>query len=328
VEFEGKEDTPVDHAISAFRTRWGLRGVAVPALVGLVMLLLGSVARADVVFDNLDTTVDAAAESLNLTISSAPVTLTYTTTDPSDPVGGCNLTGLGSQLVVSVASSNTATATLDKSQLTFVNCTTSTSVTVTPHSPGTAIISLSFVSVTTQKDGVTSSNFDLAPATFTVTVTSADTTAPVITPNVAGTLGANGWYTSNVTLTWTVNDPESTVTSSTGCGTSTVSSDTTGQTFTCTATSSGGTNLQSVTIMRDATAPTGVAGAFARGADANGWYNAPVDVTFSGTDATSGVASCTSATYSGPDGTGLTVSGTCADNAGNVSPSVASPTFE
>ena len=56
-----------------------------------------------------------------------------------------------------------------------------------------------------------------------------------------------------------------------------------------------------------------------RGADHNGWYNAPVGYTTSGTDATSGIDDCSSGSYSGPDGTGLSVSGTCTDNAGNSS---------
>lgn len=54
-----------------------------------------------------------------------------------------------------------------------------------------------------------------------------DTTPPVITPNVAGTLGQNGWYVSNVAATWTVSDPESTPTT-TGCETQNITADTAG----------------------------------------------------------------------------------------------------
>src|SRR5204862_18910 len=49
-----------------------------------------------------------------------------------------------------------------------------------------------------------------------------DTTAPIITPNVAGTLGSNGWYTSDVTVSWSVVDAESTISSQTGCDTTIV----------------------------------------------------------------------------------------------------------
>ena len=41
--------------------------------------------------------------------------------------------------------------------------------------------------------------------------------------------------------------------------------------------------------------------------------------TWTGVDATSGIASCTSTPYSGPDGTGISLTGTCKDKAGNVS---------
>ena len=57
-----------------------------------------------------------------------------------------------------------------------------------------------------------------------------DTTPPVVTPSVVGTLGDNGWYTSNVNVSFTVTDPESTVTSqSAGCAGATVTSDTDGR---------------------------------------------------------------------------------------------------
>ena len=83
-----------------------------------------------------------------------------------------------------------------------------------------------------------------------------DATPPAITPNVTGTLGGNGWYTGNVQVSWSVTDAESAVSDQTGCGTQTVTADTGGVTFTCEATSAGGTNSQSVTVKRDATAPT------------------------------------------------------------------------
>jgi hypothetical protein len=69
-------------------------------------------------------------------------------------------------------------------------------------------------------------------------------------------------------------------------------------------------------LQYDAT-PPGVGGSAARPPDANGWYNHPVAVTFTGSDATSGVSSCSSATYSGPNSGSASVSGSCSDNAGN-----------
>ena len=83
-----------------------------------------------------------------------------------------------------------------------------------------------------------------------------DSTPPVIAATVSGTLGSNGWYTSNVTVSWTVTDPESAITSP-ACAGGTVSSDTAGTIFTCSATSGGGTTVAApVTIKRDATPPS------------------------------------------------------------------------
>jgi len=87
-----------------------------------------------------------------------------------------------------------------------------------------------------------------------------DTTPPAITPNVTGTLGNNGWYTSNVSVGWTTTDTGgSGIASTSGCTSSSVTSDTnsSGTTFTCQATdNAGNTASQSVTIKRDATAPS------------------------------------------------------------------------
>src|SRR5207302_1144557 len=65
--------------------------------------------------------------------------------------------------------------------------------------------------------------------------------------------------------------------------------------------------------------PTGIGAAPARSADANGWYRNPVTINWSGSDATSGIASCTSLSYSGPDGSSIAPSGSCTDQAGNTS---------
>ena len=89
----------------------------------------------------------------------------------------------------------------------------------------------------------------------------------------------------------------------------------------------GNSAADSVGFDYDETAPT-ASTTLDRGPDHNGWYNAAVAYTTTGTDATSGIASCTSGTYAGPDGSGLTVSGTCTDNAGNPSATTASAAFK
>jgi hypothetical protein len=83
-----------------------------------------------------------------------------------------------------------------------------------------------------------------------------DYSPPVITPSVSGTLGSNGWYVSNVSVTWSVQDPDSEITATTGCEPTIVATDTAGTTLTCQATSVGGTATASVTVKRDTTRPT------------------------------------------------------------------------
>ena len=116
-----------------------------------------------------------------------------------------------------------------------------------------------------------------------------DKTPPKITGNVLGDQ-ANGWYTSDfVAIQWKISD-ESAIRSTTGCSRDAiieVVGDTFGSTFTCTATSAGGTSELSITLKRDATPPVLTCDAangtrFATGS--KGTLSASV------TDATSGVS--------------------------------------
>ena len=126
-----------------------------------------------------------------------------------------------------------------------------------------------------------------------------DTTPPVIQSSVTGSLGSNGWYKTNVAVSWTVTDPESTVSSisTTGCGSTTIASDTAGQVVTCGATSAGGTASNSVTIKRDTAPPTATITTPANGA----FYPAGsvVNASYSCLDTLSGVASCAGAVANG-----------------------------
>jgi hypothetical protein len=132
---------------------------------------------------------------------------------------------------------------------------------------------------------------------------------------ITGTLGTNNWYVTNVTVKWTVTGETKTA----GCDTQNVTVDTPGATITCEAwnETTGEHTSSGVTIKRDKTAPA-VSAAASRPPDANGWYNRALNVSFSGTDATAGIASCSSAPYAGPDNAAAAVSGSCTDNAGNV----------
>lgn len=152
--------------------------------------------------------------------------------------------------------------------------------------------------------------------TYTLTVI-ADTTPPVIT--FTGTpANAHGWNNTDVTVSWSVTDSESAISSSSGCDTVVVTDETSGTTYTCTATSAGGTSSQSVTVKIDKTKPTASANA-SPAANANGWNNTNVTVSFSGSDALSGIDFCDAPVVLSSEGAGQSASGTCTDKAGNVS---------
>jgi hypothetical protein len=170
-----------------------------------------------------------------------------------------------------------------------------------------AATGVSFETGVRLRDGLVIISYELPP----------DTSAPLITPTVSGTLGTNGWYTSDVAVTWSVVDAESAISSQTGCDTQSVTSDTTGVTFTCSASSAGGTNSQSVTIKRDTAAPT-ITAAATSAPNAAGWYTGDVTVAFSCNDATSGVASCPASQTLTGEGTGISSTAqSVSDAAGN-----------
>jgi Subtilase family len=86
-----------------------------------------------------------------------------------------------------------------------------------------------------------------------------DSTPPAVarvvspaTPNAK-----DGWYTGSVTVTWTVTETGSILVSQSGCGPRSVTTDGVFP-VTCTAKSVGGTHVSTVTIKRDASAPTKV----------------------------------------------------------------------
>jgi hypothetical protein len=159
--------------------------------------------------------------------------------------------------------------------------------------------------------------------------TPADTTAPDIqyTLNPASADGANGWYKSNVTLTWTVTENESQSSLvKTGCDDQNITADQQETTYSCSATSDGGSaGPVSVTIKRDATIPTVSVTGFTDGQVFVKGVDTLPTAGCSRSDATSGIDASGS---TGPTVTagGLTVNGvgsvtyTCyaKDNAGNL----------
>ncbi len=164
-------------------------------------------------------------------------------------------------------------------------------------------------------------------ATFTSLAVKIDKTPPTISGTKSPGPNANGWNNTDVTVHFTCSDglsgipagacPADQVLSTEGSAVASAA-----QTVTDAA---GNTSAPSnvVTVKIDKTAPAGVSVTPDRAADSNGWYNHAFTATWNGTDATSGLASCTKTTYSGPDISPGSLSGTCTDNAGNTSAPVA-----
>lgn len=144
----------------------------------------------------------------------------------------------------------------------------------------------------TVRDPGNLSGFDDAAVTILT-----DVTPPVITPVVTGTSGDNGWYTSDVAVSWTLEDAESPVSAQSGCDATTVGANTAGLTFTCSATSAGGTATASVTVKRDDSPPV-ITPTVAGTLGDNGWYTSDVAVSWNVTDDVSGASVCSSSTQS------------------------------
>lgn len=124
----------------------------------------------------------------------------------------------------------------------------------------------------------------------------ADVTAPVIVGTVTGTRSSTDWYTSDATVSWTVTDGESAVTSP-ACAPTTISSESTGTTVTCSATSAGGTASSTVTVRVDKSAPT-VSSIVTGTLGNNGWYTSDVSVSWTTVDEISGASPCAAGTRS------------------------------
>jgi hypothetical protein len=351
----------------------------------------------DDIRNQLDLTVDPTAEVMPLVYPGANGTTQLGVVPRNgDGKNGCNFQGPTTSLVVSVASGNTAVATVSPSSITFSSCGDVPTLTVTPVGRGSATISLS------QSSNNTGGTFLLTTATFTVNVTAPPNTPPTLSitgvtvgasyskgsvpaatcsvtdaedgnssfpatlsaitgtyasdgigqqeascsytdgggltasasvtynivdpspPTIGYVLappspdGSNDWYKSNVALTWTVSEPQSPNSLvKSGCVDQNITADQAATTYSCSATSAGGSaGPVSVTIKRDATPPT-ISGSRSPGPNGHGWNNGDVTVSFSCSDATSGVASCGPDQTLNSEGAGQSATGAAVDNAGN-----------
>ena len=142
---------------------------------------------------------------------------------------------------------------------------------------------------------------------------------PVLTPVVNGSANAAGWYTGAVSVSWDLDLRGFDEVSRTGCEPLSFNSDTAGSVLSCSVTTVAGTATQSVTIKRDATPPTAAFG-LSPLPNGEGWNRGNVTVSFSGTDAASGVVSCSPGQVVSTEGADQSsTDGTCTDQAGHES---------
>lgn len=146
----------------------------------------------------------------------------------------------------------------------------------------------------------------------------ADTAPPVVTGTPDRPANANGWYNGDVVIHWTSVDPDL------SSGTPTRPPDTVasaeGQNVVYTSQPScdpaGNCATGSITLSIDKATPT-ISGSASPAPDANGWNNTDVTVTFSCSDALSGVESCSPPVSLTADGIRQSATGTAVDRAGN-----------
>ncbi len=141
------------------------------------MSLLGSgLAFGDSVTNTVDTTVDAVAEVMPLTVGGGVRTTTlYVLAENGDNRNGCNLNG-SNTATITISSADPAKATVSPSEMTFQGCGDqhAQTVTVTPVAAGDSTISVT--GPQTVRNGTITYN----TATFIARVAAAANTAPTV----------------------------------------------------------------------------------------------------------------------------------------------------
>ncbi len=157
-------------------------------VTGGVLISSAGYAYADDISNNLDPSVDAVAEVMALNAGGTDgTTQLYLIERNGDGKNGCNLTG-STALTLALTSSNTAVATVSPPSVTFSGCGETKAVTVTPVAGGSATVSASQTSNTTE------GSFNLAPVAFAVNVAAA---APSNTAPSVSVLGVTGGASYN-----------------------------------------------------------------------------------------------------------------------------------
>jgi len=253
--------------------------------------------------------------SINVTGADATVTASFQATD--DIAGVTN---------IQVAFASQSGGSIQTAAATFTaNTSVSGSATATfPRGSENGTWTVQFVFLTDAAGNTrTVSTSDLGnlgfPTQLVVANNTGDTTPPVIVPTISPAPNAFGWNTTvPVTISWGVTDPESGVTSSSGCVTTTLTAETSGTTFTCSAVNGAGlTNSVSVVVKIDTTPPT-VTPTINPAPNGAGWDKTAVTVSWTLSDPISGadpVSGCDPTTLTAETG-GTSITCTAANGAG------------
>ncbi|HEX9986879.1 MAG TPA: PxKF domain-containing protein [Chloroflexia bacterium] len=146
-----------------------------------------------------------------------------------------------------------------------------------------------------------------------------DQTSPAINHSLSPSANSFGWNNSNVIVTFTCTDTVSGIAPNGCTGPVTVTTEGANQIVTGTALdNAGNTASDPASVSIDKSAPT-INGDAMPAANANGWNNTDVTVSFTCNDDLSGVASCPGSTTLNGEGAGQSVMGTATDKAGNSS---------
>jgi parallel beta-helix repeat protein len=170
------------------------------------------------------------------------------------------------------------------------------------------------------------SNIDYLPLSMNFTL---DAVPPTTTITLSGTLGNNGWYTSDVQATLNATDNEGgsgvKITEYSLDGINWVQYDVPfsvtneGMTMVYFKSTDNAGNVESITnqtVKIDKTPPT-ITGAPTTSPNADGWYNTDVVVHFTASDAVSGIDTVTPDTTISSEGVNQSATGTAIDKAGN-----------
>jgi hypothetical protein len=291
------------------------RLLAAVALVA-VSVGYGGAAYADQISNDLDSTVEATAEVMPLNVGSADgTTVLRVLPANNDGKNGCNLTG-STIATFSVTSSADSVATVSPGTVTFTSCEMTPTLTVTANAVGTATITLA------QTANTTGGSFDVGPASFTVNVALPANTAPIVQVTGVGQasyeLGVDTLPTPGCAASDAEDGPsapEPTIVESLdGFDLGTVW-------VTCSYTDGGGLTVAasgSYTVV-DTIDPVIALESQLPAANANGWNNGDVTVTWTCTDTGSGVVEESVQEVVGSEGADQSATGTCTDNAGNPS---------